>query len=127
MRIVTVALGVVLALSGCGPDVENTPQDVEGTITLDKKLLPDGKVYFVPASGEPPVVADVRDGAFMLKAKPGIYRVEVRMFRDRVPWPGEPHDKQINVIPGQYNSESKLTAEVKSSEANKPAFALESR
>ncbi|WP_439631935.1 hypothetical protein [Gemmata sp.] len=127
MRVAAVALGALVALSGCGPDPATVPQDVEGTVTLDKKNAPDGKVYFVSASGEPPVVTEVRDGAFTLKAKPGKYRVEVRMFRDRPDWPGEPHDKQINVVPARFSSESKLTTEVRADQPNTPAFALESR
>lgn len=118
-----IALGVLL-LTGCDGE---TVQGVTGTIRLNGKPLPDGKVYFVPADGAPPVVADVNAGVFELKARSGSYRVEVRMFRDRVPWPGEPHDKQMNVIPARFNSETTLNAEVKKGEANHFTFAVEAR
>lgn len=111
-------------LAGCGGDL---PQDVQGMVTLNGKPLPDGKVYFVPTDGAPPAIADVNAGVFELKAKSGSYKVEVRMFRDRQPWPGEPHDKQINVIPARFNAETTLNAEVKTAEANQFTFAVEAR
>lgn len=125
MRALVSVAAVCAALAGCGP-ASPVPQDVKGTITLDGKPMPDGKVHFAP-SGGPPIVADVRNGAFELKAVPGPYKVEVWMFRDRIPWPGEPHDKQINVLPERFNSGTTLTAEVKTGEENRPAFAVQSR
>lgn len=118
-----IALGTIV-LAGCGGDF---PQDVTGTISLNGKPLPDGKIYFVPTDGTPPAVADVNAGAFELKARSGSYKVEVRMFRDRVPWPGEPHDRQINVIPARFNAETTLSAEVKPGEVNHFTFAVEAR
>lgn len=118
---------LVFVLAGCGPDPANTPQDVKGTVSLDGKPLPEGRVYFLPTSGGPPVITDVKSGAFELKALPGGYKVEVRMFRDRVPWPGEPHDKQINVIPPRFNTETALSAEVKAGAANEFTFAVSAR
>ncbi|HEY1192481.1 MAG TPA: hypothetical protein VGE74_32960 [Gemmata sp.] len=118
---------LVFALAGCGTDPAKTPQDVKGTVSLDGKPLPDGRVYFVPNGGGAPVVTEVKSGTFELKALPGGYKVEVRVFRDRVPWPGEPHDKQINVIPPRFNTETALSAEVKVGAANEFTFAVSTR
>lgn len=126
MRASLLIVCAALALTGCGPDGP-LPQDVRGTINYDGRALTNGKVYFVPSGGGPPVIAEVQAGAFELKALPGAYKVEVRMFRDRIPWPGEPHDKQINVVPSRFNSETTLTAEVRAGADNTFTFAAQSR
>jgi hypothetical protein len=126
MRTTLIACCAALFIVGCGA-TSPTPEDVNGVIRLDRQPMPDGRVYFIPASGAPPVVAEIKAGAFELKAVPGSYRIEVRMFRDRVPWPGEPHDKQINVIPPRFNAETTLSAEVKADGPNEFTFEVSSR
>ena len=115
-----------VAFAGCGRGGP-APVDVKGAITLDGKPLPDGKVYFVSTTGTAPTVAEVAAGAFSLRAVPGSYRVEVRALKERIPWPGEPHDKMINYIPGRFNTESMLKAEVRAGAANEFAFQIQSR
>ena len=113
-------------VAGCG-DGKPKPAEATGTITLDGKPLPDGKVYFVPTAGAAPVIADVADGAFKLEALPGSYKVEVRQFKPVKNWQGEPHDKEANALPARYNTTTTLTAEVKADGPNEFSFPLKSR
>ncbi|OAI39997.1 hypothetical protein AYO40_00890 [Planctomycetaceae bacterium SCGC AG-212-D15] len=66
-------------LGGCAPQAES-PVSVHGKVTLDDKPLAAGKISFV-VLGEPPVVLDIKDGAFTGQVKPGKKRVEIRAYR----------------------------------------------
>ncbi|WP_020470733.1 hypothetical protein [Zavarzinella formosa] len=111
-------------VSGC-EDKAKVPQPVTGEVQLDGKALPTGMIYFQPSDGGPPVTSPIEEGRYQLKATPGEYRVEIRSFKERIPYPGPPHDKMINFLPAKYNSTSELKATVKPEPGNEVSFKLD--
>lgn len=130
------ALASVFGLAGCG---ESGPprQPVSGTVTLDGKPLASGSITFAPVEGVTAATAEVRDGAYRIGRSegpvPGRYQVEIVAVqptgkRIRHPdLPSETTDEVRNLIPPQYNVETRLAAEVKSDGENVFRFDLSSR
>jgi hypothetical protein len=87
-----------------------------GRRQLRRQVDPDGDITFVPEDKTlPREGAKIKDGKYELKAKEGKYRVEIRATREvpgRKGPMGEPAIEEY--IPGMYNSNSSLTAEVAS-------------
>jgi hypothetical protein len=124
---------------GCG---RSKRLGVEGTVTLDGKPLPNGNITLTPQQGtaSPTAGAMVTQGEFSIPAAggvlPGKFRVEIisrhrsgRKVPDfRAPGhQGELVDAEEQYLPAKYNSQSELTAEVKSDGPNKLKFELLSR
>ena len=123
------SLGLAL-LSGCGGGEDNTPPlfAVRGTVTLDGQPLPTGEVLFVPVDGHGrPDAGKIADGKYELRCTQGAKTVSITSTKE-VPakQPGGIPD-YISVIPKQYNSATKLTADVKGSGENTVDFKLESK
>src|SRR5262245_3253850 len=122
------SLGGVLCalcfLAGCGSSAPQ-PVAVSGTVNLDGKPLPDGKITLIGEEGGTPETLDIKEGKFETKALPGKKRVEIRAFR-----PGEKvkmgdmwlEAGQVNYLPARFNTKSKLTAEVTASGINPNTF-----
>ena len=111
---------------------------VQGMVTLDRKPLEKGYLTLAPQEGtaSPTAGASITRGQFSIAAAggvfPGKFRVEITSTRpstNRVPnlrgggW-FENVDEQF--LPSRYNSQSELTAEVKSDAPNEFKFELTS-
>jgi hypothetical protein len=124
MYLLTVAC---LILAGCNTEPKTYP--VSGTVTFNGQPLKEGDISFHPA--DPAVSADagkIVDGEFHFQAKPGSKRVEVRVSQvvpGRTTPMGGP--LRLEIIPTQYNDESRLTAEVSSGGGNKYDFKLQGK
>jgi hypothetical protein len=126
-------------MAGCG---RSKRLGVEGTVTLDGKPLPNGNITLTPLQGtaSPTAGAMVTQGEFSIPAaggvSPGKFRVEIisrhrsgRKVPDfRTPGhQGELVDAEEQFLPAKYNSQSELTAQVKSDGPNQLKFELLSR
>ncbi len=99
---------------------------ISGTVTYNGKSLPDGSIVLLPESG--PGAADagtIHDGRFAFAAHAGKKKVEIRATREVGPVIRSmgARDKQ-SYIPAQYNSQTKLTAEVVPDGSNNFVFDL---
>jgi len=117
-------LCVACLLVGCG---KARPVAVKGTIELDGKPMPDGSITLIAEDGSPPDVLPVKNGTFEGYSVPGKKRVEIRAFKmgkatkmgtETIPASPE------NFLPARFTSESKITAEVKSSGLDPSSFTV---
>lgn len=140
-RIARVCLvSVTAACIGCSGDGRVA---VSGTVTLDGKPLDKGTIEFAPAEGAAGMLGGgmISNGEYSVPADkgllPGTYTVRIYSAE---PPSGEAADQELppggekggypmakDVIPPQYNSQSTLTAEVKSGGGNRFAFELTSK
>jgi hypothetical protein len=125
----TAAAVLALAAAGCSTDpseVDTLPRvAVSGTITLDGKPLPEGRLQFLPdpSSSGIMAVAEINDGKFSIDRAsgpiPGKYRIMVSSRPVYKIKPGEspggsPPKSAPEMVPSQYNGKSsELVAEVK--------------
>ncbi len=130
----------LLSLSiGCSGSDDGLPREaVSGTVTLDGKPLASGTISFSPKGGGTAGGGDIKEGSFSIAREvgllPGNYGVAI-YASDRPA--GQERPKQAGglkefkvakeLIPTKYNSESKLTAEIKKGGGNSLQFALESK
>jgi hypothetical protein len=131
-----VFLATLIALAGCG---ESGParQPVSGSVTLDGRPLRAGSITFAPREGTTAATAEVRDGTFRIARSggpaPGPYQVEVVAVeptgkRIRHPdFPSETTEEVRNLIPPQYNAQTRLFVEVRPDSENSFRFDLSSR
>ncbi len=110
-------------LTGCG---SSNRAAVKGSVTFDGAPVDGGMILFFPAAGEYKADqghAEIKDGTYELPSgkgpPPGNYRINITWEKKtgkQVVSKGDPpnmEDETIQVIPPQYNRESKLTKEVK--------------
>jgi hypothetical protein len=133
----------LLLTAGC--DDKTTPVDtlprqpVSGTVSLDGKPLPDGKIQFDPADGSKGptavAVADIKDGKFSIeKAQgpvPGQYKVSITSrpsaHIDAGDMPGTAPKREPEKIPAKYNTSTTLAKDVAAGSANVFDFPLVSK
>jgi hypothetical protein len=137
--ILTLALG--LAHFGCSGSKDDKPREpVGGTVTMDGKPLPEAAIQFTPtgevkATG---VVAKVADGKFSIPREeglvPGTYMVSISHAEQqevKSKKAAGPLSKNVKLgkeqIPARYNTQSKLTAEIKKGGVSDLSFPLESK
>ena len=127
------ALCSLVFLTGCGGGSR-----IEGTVTLDGQPVEDGTITFYPEGGKdqgPNVPGEIKDGKYSIDSsrhlKPGSYRVEIYWFKKTGKQiqnkndPGTSIDETKQVIPDEYNRDSKTKAEIKSG-SNTQNFELKS-
>ena len=124
----TAGLTVAILCCGCSQDPKLFP--VSGTVTFDGAPMPDGDILFIPVDPSlGPEPGTIKDGKYTLQAREGKKRVEIRASKilpgGAKGAGGEPVPEDY--LPQKYNSESTLTAEVKSSGENKADFPLVSK
>jgi hypothetical protein len=124
-------LALCLGCGAGGPDIAR----VEGTVTMDGKLLPGAFVVFIPSGGRPAAGETDASGKYKLEfsggrmgAIPGKSRVEISTAR-----PPE-YDEAGKMIPGvkemvpaKYNRMTTLEFEVENGKTNIADFKLESK
>ena len=122
--ILVIGLLVCVLGVGCGGSPKAPPHvTVKGNVKLDGKPMESGDVTFAVA-GEVPDTIPVKSGAYEGKAKIGTARVEIRTYRPgkkNEMYPNEEPSPE-NYLPARYNSDSKLTAEVKQDGPNEFNF-----
>lgn len=122
---------LALAGTGCNSTKEPEVAEVSGKVELDGKPMPSGKIVF-DQTGMPPDTLDVKDGKFEGKAKVGTAKVRISSYRQgKVPdmYKDTPNKEQFleNIIPPAFNSESKLTAPIKSGKNSDLAFSVKTK
>lgn len=119
----------VVFLAGCGG-----PPRLEGTVTLDGQPVDGGGITFVgTGTGGEKASGRIDGGKYSFESKlaPGTYKVEINWLKStgkQIPNksdPGTSVDDVKQVIPMEYNSQTKLTAEIKSG-SNTNNFELKS-
>lgn len=130
----------LLLLVGCsGGDSRLSRVEVSGMVYVNDKPLKAGQITFKPMAGTPgpSVGGDIVDGTFKIPEEggpcQGTHRVEIRAVRTtgRKISGGmdssstESVDEVEQFIPGEYNANSKLQADVSPQTANDLAFRLE--
>jgi hypothetical protein len=128
---------------GCGGTSDDLPrQAVSGTVTFDGQPLAEGRIQFEPASAEArtPAGGEIKDGQYSIPRHqgptPGDYRIMITSSAARTP----PADKSpgaeppkgvtkkqapaVELIPKEYNSQTKLTAKVEAGKSNSFEFPL---
>ena len=123
---VTAIMCLLLATAGGCRHSGAVTFPITGTVTYNGKPLPNGSIVLLPVSG--PSAADpgtIRDGRFAFAARAGKKKVEIRATREVGPVIRSmgARDKQ-SYIPGQYNSQTTLTAEVVPDGSNQFVFDL---
>ena len=108
---------VTVSLMGCGGGP--VTYEVTGTVSYEGEPVETGEISFIPVeSGEAPDGGIIQGGRFAFQAKPGPKRVEIRASR---PLPAERQsDPEMGLLyedylPAEFNTESRLEAEVSSS------------
>ena len=123
------AVGLALTATGCGKG--ETLTRVTGKVSYEGQPISEGRILFRNTGGDQRAYsAAITNGAYELMCEPGTMRVEIIASRV-IPGKfkkGENGEKELipeaeMYIPTKYNSESKLSAEVKSS-ANDVPFDL---
>lgn len=137
MRLKFSALAVVLAVAtftsvGCGPP-EAERAAVMGNVSYQGKPIADGSITFFPsgATKGKPAGADIINGGYSIAAAEGPLvgqaRVEIQAFKKtgrKVPDlmgdvsdPNRPLiEEKVNVLPPQFNLNSKLTRQITAGE-----------
>jgi len=99
----------LLALTGCGP---SNVGKVTGKVTFDGQPLADALVTFSPTKegGSSSLAMTDSSGVYSLTYSPGVSGAEIGENRVTISTATQGKEK----VPMEYNSKSKLTAEVKS-------------
>ena len=121
----TAALLVATLVCGCSHGPKLYP--VSGAVTFDGAPVAEGDILFLPVdTALAPEPGTIKDGKYALQAREGKKRVEIRASKIQPGGAkgagGEPVPEEY--LPRIYNSESTLSAEVKSSGENKIDFPL---
>jgi hypothetical protein len=121
----------VALIAGCGE--ENAGSAITGQVLFQGKPLNRGTIEFSPAAGQPTMSGgEIVDGHYAIPAEkglqPGMYDVRISSVQGGAApsneLPGEPPSPPKELIPPEYNTKTKLTAEVKESGDNKFDFTI---
>ncbi len=125
---------LLLSMTGCGP-ADDGRRSVSGTVTFQGKPLDRGNIMFVTPDGlGSQTGAVIASGAYEIPAEqgllPGRYKVAISSADGDVPAdPNTPpgpsgNFTSVDRIPAEYNTESKLEAEVKDQAENVIDFTI---
>lgn len=105
----------LLVIAGCGGDGLT---DVTGTVTIDGSPLAEGDIVMeADDKNTAPQGAPIVNGQFKLKISPGKKIVRINASEgDGVVDPLMKTEGRRSIIPPDFNTESKLTAEIKAGE-----------
>lgn len=117
------ALGLSIAgFTGCGGGVADAPArtSVSGTVTLDGKPLSTGEIKFVPVDGKGTTDAGfIKDGKFTVQVAAGERKVEISSQQELPTKAPDGLPNYGNVIPKEYNNESKTVVKFPTKETLK--------
>ena len=107
---------------------------VTGEISFDGEPLAGGWIYFRPLDKGPSSAAEITDGSFEIPAEKGLtagtYKVAIEYQqptgRTKKVYTGEEIEETKQVIPPEFNAQTKLTADIQASGANHLTFDLAS-
>jgi hypothetical protein len=134
-------LALGLAHIGCSRSKDDLPREpVAGTVTMDGTPLPKGVIQFTP-TGETKAtgrITEVEDGKFSIPREeglvPGTYRVSIshadqQEIKSRKTTGSLSKSTRLGKeqIPARYNTQSKLTAEIKKGGVSDLNFPVESK
>lgn len=123
----TLSLLLLTLASGCGPSL-GTKQAITGRVTFKGQPLSQGTIQFMPKAGTTGTFSgsEIKDGRYEVPREsgldPGTY--EVRISSPEAPAagvtdaPGEAGPVAKELIPPEYNSETKLEYIVNEGQAN---------
>jgi hypothetical protein len=126
-------LGIAAFLSGCGTAAGPSKGHVTGTVTLDGQALEKGTILFSSADHTAPnAAATIQHGVYSAEVYAGKMEVQIsalqvvgqRKLYDTADSPSR--DITEERLPARYNSQSTLTADIKSGE-QKLDFPLQSK
>jgi len=122
--------------SGCGGGGDPSRLAINGEVTLDGQPLKTGAITFLPCKLGPTAAGAINAGSFSVDRgkglSPGNYTVEIHSIQptgQQVKSPDEPGmqiEETRNLIPGRYNAQTTLKAEVKQGTDNHFRFELTS-
>jgi hypothetical protein len=131
--VLLLVVGCLSCCGGCGP--QGTRRAVSGSVTFEGQPLEYGSITFLTSSGPPGPVggALIRTGRYDVPASqgldPGTYRVAISspvpggtLSAEELAAGASPRAKER--IPPQFNDDSRLTIEVKTSGPNRFDFDL---
>ncbi len=131
MSVVRLSLMVpLLVCLGCGSS-GSAGVEVTGKVTLAKKPLEKGEIFFFPADGKPPIKLDISNGQFSGKVPVGKHKIQFSSTREmKNPKydknsPGSEPTALINVIPPKWAADCQETREVTASGPNSFDFKLD--
>ncbi|QDU60074.1 hypothetical protein Pan216_09110 [Planctomycetes bacterium Pan216] len=109
----------ILVCSGCG---QGRRVPIQGTVTFDGRAVEEGVIYFDPITPGLSGIAPIRAGAFTIPASkgptPGKSRVSIQAYEHRGRTepdefkPGRRIAVKDQIIPPEYNDQSKLAVDV---------------
>jgi hypothetical protein len=110
--------GLALAV-GCSSDKRSL--QANGKVTYNGTAILKGDITFIPEEKSvAPEAGAIKEGTYSVKLQPGKYRVEIRAVRptgkkvESATVPGQKEDEVADYIPEEYNTKSRLTADVSS-------------
>jgi hypothetical protein len=113
-------LVVLVFAQGCGKPSGKVP--VNGVVTWNGTPVKDGFITFKLADGKfAPEAGRIQDGSYAFDARPGKNNVEIRASKETTYNVGLKQMNLVQYIPSEFNTETKLTAEV-SAESGKNSF-----
>ena len=133
------AVGVALAINGCGGDSGPERAEVSGSVTFAGQPIETGSIAFIPdgATSGPSVGGSIRDGMYHIPRSEGpvigTHRILIQATRptgqqveagEGADDPAAMVDEVEMYIPERYNRNSELTADVQPG-SNQFDFALE--
>lgn len=130
------ALMFTLLCLGCGGGDPFERAAVEGVVNVDGQPLTDGVILFVPDGNTTGRVARgiIKDGTFKIPASEGpsvgAQKVEITSTKKTgktISMEGVDTEEVIQFIPDQYNTNTNLTADIKSGTMTLPPFELKSK
>lgn len=127
----SIAIVIPLLLSGCSSEPAGPEMfAVTGTVSFDGTPVEDGRIQFRKAEGDQKAFStEIKAGAYKLETEAGTMQVEITASRPTGKFDtSNPDDPPQPIgemyIPAKYNTETTLTAEVKSSGENVIPFEL---
>jgi hypothetical protein len=135
-RLMAIA-ALALAFAGCGGGDGFPREPVSGKVTLDGSPLETGLITFAPEDLKlPPAGTVIKDGSYRMGRSegpcPGPNKVTISCRKPTgkklksVDFPGIFVDEMREIIPAQYNVDSRLGADVKKGGENRFDFELSS-
>jgi hypothetical protein len=119
------AVWLLLFTAACGAPRPKA-YEVTGTVTWNGELVPEGDIIFQPE--EATMIEDhgkIKAGRFSFRAKAGKKRVQIYASREGKIDPVMKAPVREQYIPERFNTNTKLTAEVKPEGPNQFPFVLD--